>query len=84
MIAYFMKLFKSAVKRITPFQIPAIAVDQPWIPLAEQTRWTLGEICNEDQYVTKLGGLYIKMMQYNSLQEAHMRKVPPPKHFSIA
>ena len=59
MIAYFMKLFKSAVKRITPSQIPVIAVDQLLIPLAAQ--WTQGEMCNEDQYVTMLGALYIEM-----------------------
>ena len=49
MIAHFMKVFKSAVERITPYQIPAIAVDQPLILLAEQTQWTLGEMYNEDQ-----------------------------------
>ena len=49
MIAHFMKLLKSAVKRITPSQMPAIAVDQPLIPLAEQTQLTPGEMCNEDQ-----------------------------------
>ena len=61
MITHFMKLFKSAVERITPSQIPAISVDQPLIPLAEQTQWTLGEMYNEDQYVIMLGGLYIEM-----------------------
>ena len=61
MIAHFMKLLKSAVERITPSQIPAIAVDQPLILLAEQTQWTLREMHNEDQYVTMLGGLYIEM-----------------------
>ena len=55
------ELFKSAVERITPSQIPAIAVDQPLIPLAEQTQWTLGKMYNEDQYVIMLGRLYIKM-----------------------
>ena len=49
MIAHFMKLFKSAVERITPSQIPVIAVDQPLIPLVEQTQWTLGEMYNEDK-----------------------------------
>ena len=49
MIAHFMKLFKSAVERITPSQMPEFAVDHPLIPLAEQTQWTLGEMYNEDQ-----------------------------------
>ena len=57
----FHELFKSAVERITPSQIPAIAVDQPLIPLAEQTQWTLGETYNADQYFIMLGGLFIKM-----------------------
>ena len=61
MISYFMKLFKSDVERITPSQIPAIAVEQPPIPMAEQTQWTLGEMYNEDQYVIMLGGLPIEM-----------------------
>ena len=61
MMAHFMKLFKSAVERITPSQMPEINVDQPLIPLAEQTQWTLGEMYNEDQYVIMLGGLYIEM-----------------------
>ena len=61
MIAHFMKLFNSAVKRITPSQIPAISVDQLLIRLAEQTQWTLGEMYNEDQNVIMLGGLYIEM-----------------------
>ena len=60
-MAHFMKLFKSAVERITPSQIPAIAVDQPLIPLAKQTQWTLGEMRNEDQYVIMPGGFYIEM-----------------------
>ena len=58
-MAHFMK--KSAVERITPSQIPAIAVDQLLIPLAKQTQWTLGEMRNEDQYVIMLGGFYIEM-----------------------
>ena len=41
--------------------MPEIDVDQPLIPLAEQTQWTLGEMYNEDQYVIMLGGLYIEM-----------------------
>ena len=56
MIANFMKLFKSAVERITPSQMPEFAVDHPLIPLAEQTQWALGEMYNEDQYVIMLGG----------------------------
>ena len=67
MIAHFKKLFKSAVERITPSQIPVIAVDQPLIPLAEQTQWTLGEMYNEDQYVIMFGGLYIEMTALNML-----------------
>ena len=39
MIAHFMILFKSAVERINPSLIPAIAVDQPLILVAEQTAW---------------------------------------------
>ena len=61
MIAHFMKLFKSAVQRITPSQMPEFAVDHPLIPLAEQPQWTLGEMYNEDQYVIMLGGLYMEM-----------------------
>ena len=61
MIAHFMKLFKSAVERITSSQMPEFAVDHPLIPLAEQTQWILGEMYNEDQYVIMLGGLYIEM-----------------------
>ena len=57
----FHELFKSAVEHITPSQIPAIAVDQPLIPLAGQTLWTLGEMYNADQYFIMLGGLLIKM-----------------------
>ena len=56
-----MKLFTSAVEGITPSQMPDIDVDQPLIPLAEQTQWTMGEMYNEDQYVIMLGGLYIEM-----------------------
>ena len=52
MIAHFMKLFKSAVARITPSQIPAIALDQPVIPSTEQTQWT---------HVIILGRLHIEM-----------------------
>ena len=59
MIAHFMKLFKSAVKLITPSKIPAIALDQSLIPLAAQ--WTQWEMCNKDQYVTMLDALYIEM-----------------------
>ena len=58
MMAHFMKLFKSAVERITPSQMPEIDVDQPLIPLAEQTQWTLGEMYNEDQHVIMLGLVY--------------------------
>ena len=61
MIAHFMKLFKSAVERRNPSQIPAIAVDQTLISLAEQTQWAQGEMYNEEQYVIMFGGLYIKM-----------------------
>ena len=52
MIAHFMKLFKSAVARITPSQIPVIALDQPVIPSTEQTQWT---------HVIILGRLHIEM-----------------------
>ena len=61
MIAHFMKVFKSAVERITAYQIPAIAVDQPLILLAEQTQRTIGEMFNEDQYIIMLNGLHIEM-----------------------
>ena len=44
MIARLMKLLESAVEGITPSEIPAIAVDQPLIPSAKQTQWTLDEM----------------------------------------
>ena len=40
-IAHFRKLFISAVERITPSKVLAIAVDQLLIPFAKQTHWTL-------------------------------------------
>ena len=67
MIAHFTKSFKSAIERITPSQIPAIAVGQPLIPLAEQTQWTLGEMYNEDQCVIMFGGLYVEMTAFSML-----------------
>ena len=60
-IDHFMILFKSAVGRITPSLIPAIAVNQPLMPLAEHTHWTLGEMYDKDQYFIMLGVLHIKM-----------------------